>query len=93
MLEIPDLEKVEKTLETNGANFVRVLGSKSPKPCQNILVVYESKNHVFEEDIEQVSFENWKLHHVNIQAVDVRKSVKFLSTNLGLKKALEGARG
>ena len=93
MLEIPDLEKVEKTLETNGANFVRVLGSKSDSdslcislPCQNILVVYESKNHVFEEDIEQVSFDIWKLHHVNIQAVDVRQSVKFLATNLGLKE-------
>ena len=93
MLEIPDLEKVEKSLETNGANFLKVLGSKGDSdslcislPCQNILVVYESKNHVFEEDIEQVSFENWKLHHVNIQAVDVRKSVKFLTTNLGLKE-------
>ena len=33
-----------------------------------------------------VTFENWKLHHVNLQAADVRKSVKFIVTNLGLKE-------
>ena len=49
-------------------------------------MVYASTSQIFEEDLEQVKFENWKLHHVNIQAPDVRKSVEFLATNLGLKE-------
>ena len=39
-----------------------------------------------QEDFEHVTFKNWKLHHVNLQAADVRKSVKFIATNLGLKE-------
>ena len=49
-------------------------------------MVYASINEAFEEDFERVNFENWKLHHVNLQAADVRKSVKFIATNLGLKE-------
>ena len=93
MLEIPDLEKAEALLENNGANFQKLFGSKGDTdslcislPCQNILLVYESNSHIFEEDIDGVTFDNWKLHHVNIQAADVRNSVQFLAVNLNLKE-------
>ena len=93
MLEIPDLKKVEVLLENTKANFQKQFCSKDDAeslcislPCQNIFVVCESASQIFEEDIEQVTFKSWKLHHVNIQAADVRKSVKFLAKNLGLKE-------
>ena len=93
MLEIPDLEKAEASLENNGANFQKVFGTKGEAdslcislPCQNILLVCELSSHTFEEDIDEVTFDNWKLHHVNIQAADVRNSAQFLTLNLGLKE-------
>ena len=93
MLEISNLEEAEALLKNNRANFQKISGSKGiadslciSLPCQNILMVYASISQVFEEDFEQVTFENWKLHHVNLQAADVRKSVKFIATNLGLKE-------
>ena len=93
MLEISNLEEAEALLKNNRANFKKVSGSKGiadslciSLPCQNILMVYASISQVFEEDFEQVTFENWKLHHVNLQAADVRESVKFIATNLGLKE-------
>ena len=93
MLEIPDLAKAENLLENNGANFQKLFGTKGELdslcislPCQNILLVYESNNHNFEDDVDEVTFDNWKLHHVNIQAADVRSSVQFLAVNLGLKE-------
>ena len=49
-------------------------------------MVYDSISQVFEEDFERVNFKNWKLHHVNLQAADVRKSVKFIAANLGFKE-------
>ncbi len=93
MLEIPDLKKAEAALENNGANFQKLFSTKGDSdslcislPCQNILLVYESNSQTFEEDIDKVTFDNWKLHHVNIQAADVRNSVQFLTVNLGLKE-------
>jgi len=93
MLEISDLEKKEALLENNGANFQKLSGSKDNAdtlcislPCQNILVVCELGSPNFGEDIDRVTFKGWKLHHVNIQAADVRKSVQFLCKNLGLKE-------
>ena len=93
MLKVPDLKKVEILLKNSGANFQKHFdceeGAESlciSLPCQNILLVCELTSQVFEEDINQVTFETWKLHHVNIQAADVRKSVQFLSENLGLKE-------
>jgi catechol 2,3-dioxygenase-like lactoylglutathione lyase family enzyme len=55
-------------------------------PCENIIIVSETDGEILEEDVEHVTFKNWKLHHVNLQATDVRKSVEFLSTNLGLRE-------
>ena len=93
MLEISDLERAEELLVTNGADFQKLSGIKGEAdslcislPCQNIFIVCEASCKNFEEDIEQVNFESWKLHHVNIQASDVRKSVEFVSENLGLKE-------
>ena len=93
MLEVPNLEKAETLLEHNRANFQRVSDSEGNAdslcvslPCQNILMVCASISQVFKEDFKKVTFENWKLHHVNIQAPDVRKSAKFLAINLGLKE-------
>lgn len=93
MLEIPNLKRAEALLENNGANFQKIPSSKSGAdslcislPCQNVLVVWESNSQNFEEDINRVSFQSWKLHHVNLQAADVRKSVQFLAANLGLKE-------
>ena len=91
MVEIPDLEKAEALLVHNRANFQKLPGFKGDAdtlcislPCQNIFMVSESNSENFVEDIYQVTFENWKLHHVNIQAADVRKSVQFLTENLML---------
>ena len=91
MLEIPDLKKVEALLVNNGASFHKLSGFKCGAdslcislPCQNIFMVCESNSESFVEDIDRVTFESWKLHHVNIQATDVRKSVQFLTENLML---------
>ena len=93
MLEISNLERTEKLLVINGADFQKLSGIKGDAdslcislPCQNIFIVREASCENFEEDIEQVNFEKWKLHHINIQASDVRKSVEFLSKNLSLKE-------
>ena len=93
VIEIPDLESRKTSLIKNGVNFHQVKSFKEGQaclcialPCQNIIIVSESDGEIHEEDVEHVTFKNWKLHHVNLQATDVRKSVEFLSTNLGLRE-------
>ena len=49
-------------------------------------MVCEADGQIVEEDFEQVTVENWKLHHVNLQSADVRKSAEFLIETLGLEE-------
>lgn len=93
VIEIPDLESRKTSLIKNGVSFHQVKSFKEGQaylcvalPCQNIIIVSESDGEILEEDVEHVTFKNWKLHHINLQATDVRKSVEFLSTNLGLRE-------
>ena len=93
MIEIPDLGKAKTSLVKTGANFQQIKSLHGDGaslcialPCQNIMIVCEASSKIFEEDIEQVTLKKWKLHHVNLQAADVRKSVEFLTMNLGLRE-------
>ena len=93
VIEIPDLESRKTSLIKNGVSFHQVNSFKEGQaclcvalPCENIIIVSETDGEILEEDVEHVTFKNWKLHHVNLQATDVRKSVEFLSTNLGLRE-------
>jgi len=93
MIEIPDLRKAKTSLVKTGANFQQIKSLQGDGaclcialPCQNIMIVCEASSKIFEEDIEQVTLKKWKLHHVNLQAADVRKSVEFLAMNLGLRE-------
>jgi len=93
MIEIPDLGKAKTSLVKTGANFQQIKSLQGDGvslcialPCQNIMIVCEASSKIFEEDIEQVTLKKWKLHHVNLQAADVRKSVEFLTMNLGLRE-------
>ena len=93
MIEISDFGKAETSLKKAGASFQKVTGIPDMPPtlcislpCRNILMVSEADKQIFKEDIEHVVSENWKLHHVNLQATDVRETVKFLDCTLGLKE-------
>ena len=87
-IEIADLEKLKRALENLSAPFVvreDEVGKQSAicvlTPCQNAMIFSEK-----DRGAEALDDAEWEIHHVNLQAADVRRSVDFLKSVAGLQE-------
>ncbi len=87
-IEIENLEKLKKGLEKLAApHVVRAdIASKEEAictmmPCQNVVIFSERNVEAKMPDVAE-----WQIHHVNLQAADVRRSAEFLKSFAGLQE-------
>lgn len=87
-IEIANLEQLKQGLENLAAPYVVQADIASAEaaictmmPCRNMVIFSERNAEAIMPDAAE-----WEIHHVNLQAADVRRSTDFLKSCAGLQE-------